>query len=431
MSDLFEAQAKKEKLVPKIVVAANEKDAFIELNNNNFDIVVFDIDLDKRGAGLDLLKRFSYKIPFPVISTSRKSEEVIDVSYEYGSEHFINKPISENKIEHIFSDYISSTHVNKRKEVIDKRYITQDQEIKNQLENLLYVNGSPIHINGPTGVGKQVIAELAHELSKADRNIFRDINCSTIPEALAESTLFGHVKGAFTGANASQKGLIADANGGTLFLDEIDKLSKPVQAKLLKVIEQKKVRPIGSNDSVKVEFNLITAASQNIDVLVQNGDFLPDLWERLKGEVLWIKPLRDRPLDIEYQFKHFMKNHQSGRLFSIRPEAINVLKNYDWPGNTRELKVLVDRLQKRGIKKLEEHHLKSLLQKTIRQKYTFANMELINHAREHGLHETLDQLAKEIIEHSFNRNSQTVRKTLLELNISERIFYKHVPKKEG
>ncbi len=180
-----------------------------------------------------------------------------------------------------------------------------------------------------------------------------------------------------------------------------------------------------------MSFNQISAGSRNINQLVSNREFLPDLWERLQGEVIWIKPLSERPLDIEYQFKYFMKQHESGRLFSVKPEAMNILKKYSWPGNTRELKNVVNRFQQRRVKKLDEGHLKSLLQKTLKQNDSLVNVDILEYASKNGLSETIEKITEEIVRHSYGQNSNNMRRTLVELGISRRLFYKHKPIEGG
>lgn len=421
--DLFKSNFEQRKLQSRITIAMTEKDAYRLLSEKTFGIVIFDIDLDRRGAGLDLLKQFSKSTMLPVISTAREADEVVAQGYDFGCEHFIRKPIQESKIEVIIDDYIKKSKKDANLGTIRKSFVTQDEQTIEQLAKIQDCGNANTHIHGPTGVGKQVIAELIHTLTAGDSAPFIERNCSAIEDSLADSHLFGHTKGSFTGAIDSKKGLFELANGGTLFLDEIDKTSLSFQAKLLKVIEQKTITPVGSEKSVKVDFKLISASSQNIQSLIEQNKFLPDLWERLQGEVIEIKPLRERPKDIEFQLKHFIRNHKSGRLFIISEAALAVLNSYYWPGNTRELKNLVDRLQRKNIKTLEVSHLESLKKKVVSNNYSYLTPDILKLIEKVGLPETVEIIKKEAFDF-FQNQKVNHRQTMHKLNLGTRAYYK-------
>ena len=426
IKDYLQLELKKSGFDPVIEGTATEAESYKALSQKKYDIVIFDIDLDRRGAGLDLLERFASKISFPIISSCRQANESVTKAYNFGCEHFLQKPVKESKIENLIADFKRKTSSKDLLRNIRSKYITQDETTIAELKKIISCSNLATHISGPTGVGKQIVAELIHENHCGKNKPFIERNCSSVSEHLADSFLFGHKKGSFTGATEDRKGIFELADGGTVFLDEIDKTSKSFQAKLLKVIEQKEIVQIGSEKVKSVEFSLVTASSAEINALVEKGDFLPDLWERLQGEVICLSPLCERPLDIEYQVQHFIRTHESGRLFVISSDAQGFLNDYHWPGNTRELRNLVDRFQKRNTKFLELEDLKFLQQKAIRQKYNLVNSHILKAADRDGLTTTLENISKEIIHHYFIQNKNKKRPTMRQLEISSNTLYKYL-----
>jgi sigma-54 specific flagellar transcriptional regulator A len=197
-------------------------------------------------------------------------------------------------------------------------------------------------VTGETGVGKEVFARLIHDRSsRASRNLV-PVNCGAIPEALLESELFGHVKGAFTGAFASRRGRIAAAEGGTLFLDEIGELPLSLQVKLLRVLQERSYEPVGSAEPVPANFRLIAATNKDLAAEVAAGRFRRDLYYRLLVCPIEVPPLRARRSDIAHLFAHFWS--ALGETRPVEPAAIRSLEEHTWPGNVRELENLVERL---------------------------------------------------------------------------------------
>jgi sigma-54 specific flagellar transcriptional regulator A len=197
-------------------------------------------------------------------------------------------------------------------------------------------------ITGETGTGKEVVARLVHERSPRAGRPLVPVNCGAIPEALLESELFGHVKGAFTGAVASRRGRIACAEGGTLFLDEIGELPLSLQVKLLRVLQERTYEPVGSTEAVPANFRLIAATNKDLAAEVAAGRFRRDLYYRLLVCPVEVPPLRARRADVAPLFAHFWK--ALGETRAIDPEVLRALEGHAWPGNVRELENLVERL---------------------------------------------------------------------------------------
>jgi sigma-54 specific flagellar transcriptional regulator A len=203
-------------------------------------------------------------------------------------------------------------------------------------------SNATVLVSGETGVGKEVFARLVHEHSARAAGPLVAVNCGAIPESLLESELFGHVKGAFTGAVASRRGRIAAANGGTLFLDEIGELPLSLQVKLLRVLQERSYEPIGSVEPVPANFRLVAATNRDLAAEVEAGRFRRDLYYRLLVCPIEVPPLRARRADVPVLFRHFWSSRGESR--AIDPTALRALEAYSWPGNVRELENLVERL---------------------------------------------------------------------------------------
>ena len=218
------------------------------------------------------------------------------------------------------------------------------QEIKAYLHKVA-VTDSTVFITGETGTGKELAAEMVHYCSSRQDSPFVRINCAAIPEGLAESEIFGHEKGAFTGAVAAKPGKFELANGGSVLLDEIGDMCTSAQAKILRTIERKEVSRLGGKSTFPVDVRVIAATNRDPEDLVSAGTFRKDLFYRLNVARVQLPPLRERKEDIPYLLQHFISyyNHQFGRQVEGFPdETLNYLLNYSWPGNVRELKNLVE-----------------------------------------------------------------------------------------
>lgn len=206
---------------------------------------------------------------------------------------------------------------------------------------------STILINGETGTGKGLIAHAIHKQSYRHNEPFVSINCGAIPENLLESELFGHIKGAFTGATANKIGKFEAANGGTIFLDEIGDMSQDLQVKILKVLEEQQFEPVGGCKSVKVDVRIVAATHRDLEEEVQKGNFREDLFYRLYVIPIKLPALRERRVDIPHFVSHFINRLNNGKktaVDAVSDEALSVLLQHDWPGNVRELANLMERL---------------------------------------------------------------------------------------
>jgi two-component system, NtrC family, response regulator HydG len=207
---------------------------------------------------------------------------------------------------------------------------------------------TPVLIRGESGTGKELVARALHFRGARNREPFVAVNCSAIPEAMLESELFGHVKGAFTSADQTRRGLFVEADQGTLFLDEIGDMAPGLQAKILRVLEDRAVRPVGADAPRPIDVRVVAATHQDLDARIVEGRFRKDLLFRLDVMPLRLPPLRERPEDIPLLVESFLArlrlDHPASRLQRLSPELLQLLTAHDWPGNVRELKNLIERL---------------------------------------------------------------------------------------
>ncbi|MFL5384973.1 MAG: sigma-54-dependent transcriptional regulator [Longimicrobiaceae bacterium] len=204
---------------------------------------------------------------------------------------------------------------------------------------------STVLISGESGTGKEVLARYLHELSGRADGPFVSINCGALPENLLESELFGHVRGSFTGAVRDKQGLFVAAKGGTFFLDEVGEMSPATQVKLLRVLQEREVIPVGATEAVPVDVRIVAATNRDLDEEIRRGGFRSDLFYRLNVITLHLPPLRDRPDDVPLLAEHFLQRFAASRGRKVRlvPETLEAMQGYDWPGNVRELENALER----------------------------------------------------------------------------------------
>ncbi len=273
-------------------------------------------------------------------------------------------------------------------------------------------------IQGESGSGKELVAHAIHEHSDRSKRNFVAVDCCTLQEKLFESELFGHERGAFTGAERQKKGLIEGAEGGTLFLDEIGELDASIQAKLLRVLETGKFRRLGGNKDLDANIRVVAATNRDLEAMSAEGGFRPDLYYRLSGFVIVNPPLRDRREDIPYLVDHFIRNHNFSRRInkSIANEAMRRLTAYDWPGNVRELKNIVERaiILSRDKPKIRSEYLAF--------SHTAKNSAQINLGFDHD--PTLEEVEAAYLEMQLKKFSGHRAKVAEVLDISERNVYR-------
>jgi two-component system, NtrC family, response regulator AtoC len=274
-----------------------------------------------------------------------------------GAFHYVTKPFRTDEIliqvTRALEQHSLQSEVERLRQQVRSRHgfdniIGQSPRMRDIFELVAHVSDLAVNvlIVGESGTGKEMIARAIHQKSARAERSFIPINCAAIPETLLESELFGYVRGAFTDARKDRRGLFQAASGGVLFLDEISEIPLSLQAKLLRVIEDKEVRPLGANQGEKVDARLVSACNRDPELLVQEGRFRQDLYYRLNVIRIDLPPLRERAEDIPVLVEHFMRKFSDQvqrRLDGIEPEALAALMNYHWPGNVRELEHTIER----------------------------------------------------------------------------------------
>lgn len=281
---------------------------------------------------------------------------------------------------------------------------------------------SRILFYGESGVGKEVLAKFTHERSSAAKGNFIAINCATIPENLFESELFGFKKGAFTSADHNKKGILEEINGGTFFLDEISEMPLSVQTKFLRVLETMEFRPLGSAESVKVNFRLMSASNRDLEQLVAQGKFREDLYYRINVIPVYIPPLRERTKDILALANQFIQryNQKYTKKVEIDGDISKDLLTYNWPGNIRELKNYIERLV--ILDGLAGH---SDTQDRAKNEHEHLDNYYI-HKSEHPLADYLALVEKHYLEKKLHENNYNISKTAEVCRISRPYFYKRL-----
>ena len=345
---------------------ANEvSDAYQILKKNKIDILILDIKL-KDANGLDVLK--DVKLRFPemevIMITGHGDMNTVIESMRLGAIDFLKKPFLSTDVKIAIertSKFIKMQQELKLAENrnslismelennIERNFIGESNAIKDVLDlslNAAKFDDVNVLITGESGTGKEIIARIIHFASERKKKNFFPVNCSAIPETLMESEFFGHKKGSFTGALADKKGFFELTDGGTLFLDEIADMHLNLQAKLLRVIEEKKIKRIGEDSEFSVDVRIVAATNHDVEKLIEENKFRLDLYHRLNTLIIEIPPLRERPDDIEPLLEHFIQSFSQKIKISppeIHNNLIPELKRYDFPGNVRELKNLTER----------------------------------------------------------------------------------------
>ncbi len=316
------------------------------LKKDNFDLVFLDVILPD-GNGLDLLQvlRELPSEPEVIIITAVGSLKGAEIAIKNGAWDYMSKPLKKEdiilRIERALA-YREIKKKNKPRILETESIIGKSPAIKKCLKQVAQCisSRSNVLLSGETGTGKEVFARAIHENCSLTGDNFIIVDCAAMPKTLAESVLFGHVKGAFTGADHASEGLVAAADKGTLFLDEIGELPFSLQATFLRVLQERSFRPVGSSKEKRSEFRLISATNRDLDQMVSKGTFRKDLLHRIRTSHIDLPPLRERKTDTQelaafYVKKLCMKHHLTTKTFL--PETLEVLEFYDWPGNVREL----------------------------------------------------------------------------------------------
>ena len=344
-----------------VAEAASARDALRHLTERQFDLVVID-NVMQGMTGLELVRELSTSMtdserPQMVLMTAHGSTQIGRDAFKMGVEDFLEKPFEVDELLALARRSVKSHRLQTQKQyLISERdaefnhygIVGRSRSMQEVLERcgLVAETKSTVLVTGETGTGKEMVARLIHHRSAQRDMPLIKVNCAAIPETLLESELFGHVRGAFTGATITKRGKFALADGGSIFLDEIGTMTGAIQSKLLRVLQEREFEPLGAERTQKVDVRVIAATNRDLKQMVAEGRFQEDLYYRLNVIPIVLPPLRERPDDIPVLIDHFVEKHRQRtgkRIDRVEPDVVDALRAYNWPGNVRELENTIER----------------------------------------------------------------------------------------
>ncbi|MCF7855672.1 MAG: sigma-54 dependent transcriptional regulator [Candidatus Pacebacteria bacterium] len=340
-----------------VSTASDGEEALEQLREDKYDLMVSDIRMQPMD-GITLLRearKLQNHLGVIMITAYATVETAVD-AMKSGAFDYVCKPFKIDELLLTVQRALSYEHVLQENETLKEnlrtRYHFENLVGDHQSMRRVYAmiekvarTDSTILILGESGTGKELVARALHNYSLRSERPFVGINCAALPETLLESELFGYVKGAFTGANKFKKGLFESADGGTLLLDEVGSIPVDMQLKLLRVLEEREIRPVGGTKNLPVDVRIVAATNENLDDKLSANEFREDLYYRLSVIPIELPPLRERIFDVPLLVNHFLKQlkEREGRIISLDNVAIRALQCYNWPGNVRELENVINR----------------------------------------------------------------------------------------
>ncbi len=344
-----------------VVLAANAREGMRGMAERHFDLVVVD-NLMPGMSGLDMVREVmasstEAERPQLVLMTAHGSTQIVRDAFKLGVEDFLEKPFEVDELLALARRSVRSHRLRTEKQyLISERdadfnhygIVGRSRVMQEVLQRVALVaqTKSTVLITGETGTGKEMVARLIHHQSAQREMPLIKVNCAAIPDTLLESELFGHMRGAFTGATATKRGKFALADGGSIFLDEIGTLSPAVQSKILRVLQEREFEPLGAERTQTVDVRVIAATNRDLKQLVSEAKFQEDLYYRLNVIPIVLPPLRERPEDVRVLIDHFVDKHcqRTGkRIERVEDDVVEALQRYGWPGNVRELENAIER----------------------------------------------------------------------------------------
>ncbi|HEV2423780.1 MAG TPA: sigma-54 dependent transcriptional regulator [Terriglobia bacterium] len=336
----------------RVVTSASGEEALDLGPQESFEVIISDMRLGPNLNGLDVLRAYKNVQPDSevILITAFGSMETAIEAVKAGAFDYLSKPF---KLEEVL--LVVGRALENRSLIAENRNLKRQLGTEAQMRSL--VGRSPamlevykkiamvadtrsvVLVTGESGTGKELVARAIHQNSGRAKERFMAVNCGALAESLLETELFGHLRGSFTGAYENKRGILEEASGGTVFLDEVSEMSRALQVKLLRAIEEQEVRRVGGAESLRIDVRFIAATNKPLDELVKQGKFREDLYYRLRVVEIDLPPLRERSDDIPLLIEHFLKRHgqERGLSYSVSADALAALVGHDWPGNVREL----------------------------------------------------------------------------------------------
>lgn len=431
----------------RFISSANPEEALEQIRKSRFDLIIVDVDLPD-GGGFELLNKMKERggCEAIIVMANSTATEQSPLEFHHYARGHISKPL---RLNDVASTITRALQFNEDGRVQGNRpqgrerngrhsprpissndILNTSVSMVGQSPSMLQLlslieriapTESSVLITGATGTGKELVARAIHRQSRRRRGQFVDINCSAIPDTLFESELFGHQRGTFTGAHDTRHGLFEQADGGTLFLDEVDSLSHSSQAKLLRVLQERKVRRVGGRESINVDVRVIAATNHDLRAAVTEGSFRPDLYFRLHVVPIHVPELRERKEDIPLLAEYFLSRHAAQHKNPPRrftESAMNALKSYWWPGNVRELENVVEyALAICGYDELDVKDLPPGMLRVDACEMSSINQEPLENA-------SLAEIERRHILSMFERNQRHQINTAAALGIDRRTLYR-------
>jgi DNA-binding NtrC family response regulator len=442
---------KKLKYTPVEASSAQEALTLLKEGHLAFKLIILDLYMPGMG-GMEFLEITSQQYPdIPVIMLTAEEDIKVAVNaMQAGAKDFLNKPVDPYRFE------VSVTNTLKigllEKEVTRLKHKEEGNFNFNDLigydKGLAPAIGVgrkaaacdiPVLLTGETGVGKEVFAQALHGESRRSGNPFIAVNCGAIPANLVESTLFGHEKGAFTGAVNKSAGCFKEANGGTIFLDEVGELPPEAQVKLLRVLQEKEITPVGASKPVPINVRIISATNRDLEQDVVDGTFRDDLYFRLNVLPILLPPLRERKEDIPYLINHFIERFSISEkrpLKDITDNATKALSQWQWPGNVRELENVVHRATVMGeddvldIDDFVSVTAQPSIEQISKMTTLSTNNDSLNMFQLNGLLKTADMIEQESMQFALKYHNGNITKAAESLNMAKSTFYRKLQKQK-
>jgi two-component system nitrogen regulation response regulator NtrX len=389
--------------------------------------------------GIEVLRRIREVAPevaVVIVSGQGTIKTAVD-ALKLGATDFLEKPIDQCRLEAALARTLECSQLRRqvsvlRAELAERFRMVGSSKALEQVQDLIRRSApttASVLITGESGVGKELVARAIHLQSLRQAEPFVALNCAAIPKELIESELFGHERGAFTGAENARKGKLQEADKGTLFLDEVADMSSAAQAKLLRFLEHPEVVRLGSNRSVLLDVRILAATNKNLAECIKGGSFREDLYHRLNVVTIKVPALRERPEDIEELTAFFLERfcRRNNRALSFAPECLSVLRSYGWPGNVRELRNLVERVVVlAGTNLVEPDELQSLLGQTL------GTVPVRGQSAEQDgtLKAALDRAEREAVERALAAEGGVVAEAALALGVERCSLYR-IMKRQG
>ena len=423
------------------VGARNGKEALAFCQQNDFDLIISDVmmpQLDGLGF-LQKLKELSYDIPVIMITAFASIENAVQ-AMKIGAEDYLSKPlnleelkIKINKIQNKIDLFKENKKLKEKLSQLEfPDMIGVSKAIKDIQKRIVRVAADPVVavvIYGESGTGKELVARTIHNRSERSQKPFIAINCAAFQDALLESELFGHKRGAFTGAYHDKKGIFQVADQGTLFLDEISEMSSHMQAKLLRVLQEHTFQPVGSTDTIRVDIRVVGASNKDLHAMVEKELFREDLFYRLNVVEINLPPLRERQEDIALLISHFLEqsNARREKTIKISSNVFKLLQNYIWPGNIRELENLIQML----VVTCEDYEVsKSDLPERITNNIGSFTEKWNNGWKQHeykfALSQVTQEFEQEYLTYHLNKNLGNISRTADSIGLSRVALHKKI-----